>query len=172
MAQHLRTGVVQFGLGVSISPVHIERLTTTNKSGVQEGKDRGMAPLGYRIVQHGVYCLPFFVNPSAARKSCCSRNDIDLLLKAIPYAYSHNAAYARAAVEIRHAWYVTHRSALGSVSEFALIDALTPKRKDAPERPSTSWADYDVPIALSKGLPGSAPDLRDLMAEAYAAASS
>ena len=62
----IRTGVVQFGMGISVAPVEIQRHTLTNKSGVQEGKDRGMAPLGYRVVQHGVYCMPFFVNPSAA----------------------------------------------------------------------------------------------------------
>jgi Cas7 group CRISPR-associated protein Csh2 len=170
LSQHLRCGVAQFGLGVSISPVRIERLTTTNKSGVQEGKDRGMAPLGYRIVQHGVYCMPFFVNPSAARKSGCTARDIELLLKAAPYAYSHNAAYARAAVEIRHAWYVEHKSPLGSVSDFAVIESLTPKRKSAPDHPSTSWEDYDVPVALPKELAERALPIRDLMADAYAAA--
>lgn len=55
----IKTGVVQFGMGISVSPVEIERQTNTNKSGVQEGKDRGMAPLGYRIVNHGVYTIPF-----------------------------------------------------------------------------------------------------------------
>jgi CRISPR-associated protein Csd2 len=51
----IKTGVVQFGLGLSIAPIDIERQTTTNKAGVEEGKDRGMAPLAYRIVRHGVY---------------------------------------------------------------------------------------------------------------------
>src|SRR5690606_33918588 len=59
----ISTGTVQIGLGVSVLPVEIERLTQTNKSGVQEGKDRGMAPLGFRVVQHGLYVMPFFVNP-------------------------------------------------------------------------------------------------------------
>ena len=51
----IRTGVVQFGMGLSISPVEIERMTNTSKAGVQSDKDRGMAPLAYRIVLHGVY---------------------------------------------------------------------------------------------------------------------
>ena len=42
----IKTGVVQFGMGISVAPVEIQRHTLTNKSGVQEGKDRGMAPLG------------------------------------------------------------------------------------------------------------------------------
>jgi CRISPR-associated protein Csd2 len=168
LSQHLRTGVVQFGLGVSVSPIRVERLTTTNKSGVQEGKDRGMAPLGYRIVQHAVYYMPFFVNPTAARKSGCTATDVDLLLKVIPFAYSHTAAYNRAAVEIRHAWYVEHKSPLGSASDFAIIDALMPTRKSSLELPSTSWGDYEVPTVLPESLATLA--LRDLMAEAYATA--
>jgi Cas7 group CRISPR-associated protein Csh2 len=166
LSQHLRTGVVQFGLGVSVSPIRVERLTTTNKSGVQEGKDRGMAPLGYRIVQHAVYYMPFFVNPTAARKSGCTATDVDLLLKVIPFAYSHTAAYNRAAVEIRHAWYVEHKSPLGSASDFAIIDALMPTRKSSPELPSTSWGDYEVPTSESLATLA----VRDLMAEAYATA--
>jgi Cas7 group CRISPR-associated protein Csh2 len=67
----ITTGVVQVGPGVSIAPVEIMRLTLTNKSGVQEGKDRGMAPLAFRVVRHGLYVMPFFVNPSAAAKSGC-----------------------------------------------------------------------------------------------------
>ena len=119
----IKTGVVQFGLGVSISPVEIERMTNTSKAGVQEGKDRGMAPLAYRIVQHGVYCMPFFINPTAAVKSGCTKQDIDLLLKIIPYAYPHTASYIRPFVDIRHAWYIEHKSVLGSCSDFLLIDA-------------------------------------------------
>ena len=61
----VKSGVVQFGLGVSVAPIDVERMTNTNKAGVQEGKDRGMAPLGYRIVQHGIYWMPFFVNPTS-----------------------------------------------------------------------------------------------------------
>jgi CRISPR-associated protein Csd2 len=170
LSQHLRTGVAQFGLGLSVAPIRVERLTTTNKSGVQEGKDRGMAPLGYRIVQHGVYCVPFFVNPSAARKSGCTHADVELLLKVIPFAYSHTAAYNRAAVEIRHAWYVEHKSPLGSVSDFAVLDALMPKKKSAPDQPSSVWTDYDVPQGLPENLAARARAVRDLVAEAYARA--
>src|SRR5206468_4305698 len=81
------TGVVQFGPGVSIAPIEVERLTTTNKSGVQEGKDRGMAPLGWRVVRHAVYAMPFFVNPMRARKTGCRALDIELLKFLIPHAY-------------------------------------------------------------------------------------
>lgn len=55
----IKTGVVQFGLGLSVAPIEIERHTNTNKAGVQEGKNQGMAPMGYRFVPHGVYWMPF-----------------------------------------------------------------------------------------------------------------
>ncbi len=148
----IRTGVVQVGLGISIAPIEISRHTNTNKSGVQEGKDRGMAPMGYRFVPHGVYCMPFFVNPSTASKSGCTQRDIDLMKALIPLAYSHTRSHARPMVEIRHAWVMTHKSQLGSCSDFALIDALTPKKKSDPDKPSTSWNDYEVPISLPSEL--------------------
>ena len=161
----IKTGVVQFGMGVSISPIEIERQTNTNKSGVQEGKDRGMAPLGYRIVNHGVYTIPFFVNPTAATKSGCTKQDVDLLLKMIPFVYSHTASYVRPAIGIRHAWYVEHKSALGSCSDFDIIDALTPRKKENSEKPSVAWDDYEVPGKLPEKLQAKVENLRDLMDE-------
>lgn len=148
----IKTGVVQVGLGISVAPIDISRHTNTNKSGVQDGKDRGMAPMGYRFVPHGVYCMPFFVNPSMAPKSGCTHLDIELMLRLIPYCYSHTRSHARPMVEIRHAWAMTHHSQLGSCSDFALIDALKPKKKSAPNEPSTSWDDYDVPTSLPEVL--------------------
>ncbi len=161
----VKTGVVQFGMGVSISPIEIERQTNTNKAGVQEGKDRGMAPLGYRIVNHGVYTMPFFVNPTAATKSGCAKQDIDLLLKIIPYAYSHTASYVRPSVAIRHAWYVEHKSVLGSCSDFDIIDALTPMKKQNPDNFSVAWDDYEVPTDIPEKLQLKVEKLRDLMDE-------
>lgn len=166
LTKSIKTGVVHFGLGVSLAPIAIERLTNTNKSGVQEGRDRGMAPLAFRIVRHGVYAMPFFVNPSAAAKTRCSQQDIDLMLRLIPYAYAHNRSAIRPMVEIRHAWYFTHKNALGSCSDLALIEAMTPHKKGDPDQPSASWEDYDVPTSLPEDLRGKLQEtdgFRDLM---------
>jgi len=130
----LRTGVVQIGMGISIAPIEVQRLTLTNKSGVQEGKDRGMAPLGYRVVQHAVYAMPFFVNPTAAVKSGCDKRDIELMLKLIPYVYSHTASFVRPDVRIRHAWYIEHKSSLGSCPDSAIC-----RRDFAPGGPRPRW---------------------------------
>lgn len=157
----IRTGVAQFAIGISVAPIRIERMTNTNKSGVQEGKDRGMAPLAYRVVEHGVYTMPFFINPTAAERSGCTGEDVDLLLALIPYAYAHTASHSRPSVEVRHAWYAEHGSRLGSCSDFAIIDALTPRKKEDPQSASTCWGDYEVPA----GLPAALADkvvLRDL----------
>lgn len=165
-ADAMRTGAVQFALGNSVSPVRIERMTNTNKSGVQEGKDRGMAPLAYRIVEHGLYVMPLFVNPTAAGKSGCTPLDVRLLLALIPHAYPHTASHLRPFVGVRHAWYVEHASPLGSCSDFAIVQALTPRRKGDPDRPSSSAhpleEQYEVPTALPEPLQARLGALRDL----------
>lgn len=139
----IRTGVVQFGIGVSCAKVRIQRDTNTVKANVDASKDtdRGMAPLGFRIVEHGVYAMPFLINPTAALKSGCTLQDIELLLRLIPYAYAHNPSRVRPFVEVRHAWYFQHSNNLGSASDFAVIDSLIPVKAD-PAVPSVSWADY------------------------------
>jgi CRISPR-associated protein Csd2 len=164
-ANSIRTGVVQFGMGVSICPVEIERMTNTSKAGVQSDKDRGMAPLAYRIVLHGVYAMPYFVNPTAARKSGCTGTDIELMKRLIPHAYTHTASYVRPMVTIRHAWHIEHKSPLGSCPDFALIEALTPKRRNEGERdsPSKDWQDYEVPGELPAVLRARVESVTDLV---------
>jgi len=163
----IKTGVVQFGMGVSICPVNVERQTNTNKSGVQEGKTQGMAPLGYRIVTHGVYCMPFFVNPNVAHKSGCSYQDIELMKALIPFAYPHNRSAIRPFVEIRRAWYCEHKNQLGSCSDFDIIKSLTPVKKEAKEEPSKSWDEYDVPNELPQELLSKLHSCVDLMADVF-----
>jgi CRISPR-associated protein Csd2 len=152
---YIKTGVVQYGMGLSVSSVTILRHTNTKKMAVQEGKGSGMAPLAYRVVQHGVYVMPFFTNPSLAKNSGCKPCDVELLKRLMPYAYEHTRSAIRPDVRIRHAWWLEHSNPLGSCPDHLLIDALTPKRKgDDPLAPSMSWADYDIPT----GLPGNLKD--------------
>lgn len=150
---YIKTGVAQFTMGLSVASILIQRHTNTNKAGVEEGKTQGMAPLAYRVVEHGVYCMPFYINPSNARKSGCAQKDVDFLKALIPYAYDHTRSAIRPDVRIRHAWYMEHQNSLGSCADWRLIDALTPKRKgDDPMQPSTSWSDYFVPVGLPPEL--------------------
>jgi len=152
---YIKTGVAQFTMGLSVAPILIQRHTNTNKAGVEEGKTQGMAPLAYRVVEHGVYCMPFYVNPSHAHKSGCTQKDVDLMKALIPYAYDHTRSAIRPDVRIRHAWYMEHQDSLGSCADWKLIDALTPKRMGSdPMQPSTSWSDYIVPVDLPDDLKG------------------
>lgn len=158
----IATGIVQFGPGVSLAPVEVQRLTLTNKSGVQEGKDRGMAPLAFRVVRHGLYAMPYFVNPSAAAKTGCDAADIDLLKFLIPHAYAHTASGIRPQVQIVHAWHAEHKSPLGSCPDSLLHAALTPRKRADPDRPSTSLADYDIPSGLPDDLLARLASFEDL----------
>lgn len=148
----IKTGVVQFGMGVSVAPVNILRQTNTNKAGVQKGKSAGMAPLAYRIVEHGVYCMPFFINPNYAHKSGCTFEDIELLKLLIPYAYEMNRSAIRPDVRLRHAWYIAHKNMLGSCPEYLLFEALAPEKKNDKNEPSTSWNDYEDKNTLPESL--------------------
>lgn len=159
----IKTGVAQFGMGLSIAPIIIERHTNTSKAGVESDKDRGMAPMAYRIVQHGVYCMPFFVNPSAAHKSGCTAKDIELLIALIPHAYAHSRSYVRPNVEILHAWYMEHKSPIGSCSDFKLIDALSPKKTSQSDTASKSRSDYEIPQELPEELKAKLGGVKDLM---------
>ena len=141
----IRSGVAHFGVGVSVAPVEIEFSTWTKKAPAQEGKTRGMAPMAFRVVKHGVYAVPFFVNPSLAHRTGCTKLDVDLMLELLPLAYAHTRSVIRTMVEIVHAHVFTHNKPLGSLSDFALLDAFTPRKKSNQDKPSISLDDYEIP---------------------------
>jgi Cas7 group CRISPR-associated protein Csh2 len=159
----IKTGAAQFAVGVSISPIHIIRHTNTNKAGVESDKSQGMAPLAYRIVEHGVYCMPFFINPNYAYKTGCTAKDVELLKILIPYAYDQTKSAIRPDVRLRHAWFIEHKDSLGSYPDYLLFEALTPKRKGNSQEPSTSWNDYEDMKGLSKVLAEKIGSCVDLM---------
>lgn len=160
---YIKTGVVQFGVGLSISPVNIVRQTNTSKAGVQEGKNAGMAPLAFRVVEHGVYCMPFFINPNYARKTGCTVEDIELLKLLIPYAYDMNRSAIRPDVRLRHAWYIEHKHLLGSCPDYMLLDALTPERIGNISDPSDNWRDYQDKTGLPEELLSKIDSVVDLV---------
>lgn len=158
----VRSGVAHFVLAVSVAPIRVHRLTKTKLAPAQSGRDggqgptRGMAPLAHRVVEHGVYTMPFFINPTGAkgkRGTGCTALDIALLLKLIPFAYPHTKSDIRPLVEIRHAWYTEHEDELGSFSEFDFIERLTPRRLGGDrDKPSVSGVpfleQYNIPQSL------------------------
>ena len=170
-ARFIKTGVAQFGMGVSVSPVLIKRYTITNKASVEEETEQGMGPLAYRIVEHGVYAMPFTINPNLADQTDCQKRDIQIMLALIRHAYPCNPSAIRPMVEIKHAWYMEHKSPLGSCSDFALIDAMKPKRKPEFESAKPSKCleeEYDVPTALPDDLRGRIKGIWDVAKEEWA----
>ena len=148
LSHFISTGAVQFGVGISIARIEIDRMTLTNKSGVEEGKDRGMAPLGFRVVRHGLYAMPFFVNPAIADKTGMTQKDLALLQFLIPHAYTQTSSAIRPFINVLHAWYAEHKSPLGSCPDSFIVDALTPKVKEGVKEP-VSLDDYVIPTKAS-----------------------
>ena len=146
----INTGALQVGVGLSVASIDVVRMTNTNKSGVQEGKDRGMAPLAFRVVQHGIYCIPLFFNPSIANKTGATQEDVELLKFMMPYVYEHTASAIRPQISVLHAWFAEHKNSLGSCPEHLFIDALTPKVKDGVTKP-LSMKDYKIPTLEALG---------------------
>jgi hypothetical protein len=57
----------------------------------------------------------------------------------------------RPQVNVRHAYYAQHASALGSVAPHHILGALTPRVKSS--GPTSSWADYeDVSVPKFEGV--------------------
>lgn len=153
--EHLiNTGALQIGVGLSVSPIDVVRMTNTNKAGVEADKDRGMAPLAFRVVQHGIYCIPIYVNPSIAKKTGATSEDLDLFKFILPYVYQHTASAIRPQISILHAWFGEHKNTLGSCPEHLFVSALTPKVKqdviDSKSKPK-SMKDYDIPDKKALG---------------------
>ncbi len=159
----INTGATQIGVGMSIAPIDVVRMTNTNKSGVEADKDRGMAPLAFRVVQHGIYCIPIFVNPSIAKKTGATNEDLDLLKFMLPYVYQHTASAIRPQISVLHAWFAEHKNTLGSCPEHLFINALMPKLKSGVKK-SASANDYDIPEKDGLGdLLDRFKDVRDLV---------
>ena len=139
----------------------------TNKAGVERDKDRGMAPLGWRVVRHAMYMMPFFVNPSVMRKSGCQKIDIDLLKFIVPHAYKATASAVRPCVHIHHAWYAEHKSPLGSCPDTLIIDAMSARKLENPEEPSQGLDEYDIPTALPAQLRQRLDSFEDLCTKVW-----
>lgn len=160
---HAYAGPVAFSWGKTLAPVSIIRATCTNISPVQEGKSRGMAPESYRVVEHGVYVVPFTYSPHNGRKTGVTATDLELMLQLLPHI-GLLSSRTRPQVTVRHAYYAQHDSALGSVAPYKILEALTPKAKTS--TPTKSWDEYeDAAVPEIEGV-----TITDYAATAYRAA--
>jgi Cas7 group CRISPR-associated protein Csh2 len=147
LRRNIKSGVVQLGMGISLHPVEIRRHTETNKAGVESEKGSGMAPLGCRYVVHGIYTMPFFVNPQSAHYSKCRPADLELMLQLIPAVYPLTASKARPCVSVRVAHYIEHVDALGSFPDLRVLEEL---RQLAEQK---MWAESDARKFLIEKAP-------------------
>lgn len=150
----IHSGVAHFVLGTSLAPVKILRLSNTRKANPEEDKSGGMAPMGYRVVEHGVYTIPFFVNPNDAKKMGTEERDINLMLQLLPHAYAFTRSAVRPNVQVQRVWYARHNNPLGCVNDIELIQALKPVKITDPAKPSSQWeGEYDEPVKGQDDLP-------------------
>jgi CRISPR-associated protein Csd2 len=143
-------GPVAFSWGKTLAPVSIIRATCTNVSPVEEGKSRGMAPESYRVVEHGVYVVPFTYSPHNGRKTGVKAVDLELMLELLPHI-DLLSSRTRPQINVRHVYYAQHNSALGAVAPYKILEVLTPRVKVS--GPTTSWGDYeDVTLPAIEGV--------------------
>ena len=126
----IRTGALHFGVGLSVAPVKIQRETFTKKAPAQEGRSRGMAPLGFRIVEYGIYTVPLFFSPHQGQRTGCREEDVQLFLKLVPYMYDHTRSLVRSQVNILHAHVGWHGNKLGTFKDSDFFAKLCPQLKE------------------------------------------
>ncbi len=146
----INTGTVQVGVGLSVALIDTVRMSYTGKAEQKDGT-KIMAPLAFRVVQHGIYCIPIYVNPSIAKKTGATSEDLDLFKFILPYVYQHTASAIRPQISILHAWFGEHKNTLGSCPEHLFVNALTPKVKQGVTKPK-SMDDYDIPDKNALGM--------------------
>lgn len=139
--QHIRSGVISFACGYSLAPIELVEATLTNKKGVQDGKDRGMAPNAHRTVRHAVYSLAFDVNYNTAKKTKTKFRDVLINLHFLPMIYYLNPSRIRNAanVTLRAYYLFEHENRYGSKSLADLVALVEPVPL---VKHPTSWKDY------------------------------
>lgn len=140
----IRSGALHFGVGLSVASVKIQRETFTKKAPAQEGRSRGMAPLGFRIVEYGIYTVPFFFSPHQGQRTGCREEDVQLFLKLIPYMYDHNRSLVRSQVNILHAHVGWHGNKLGTFKDSDFFAELFPQLKEGAS--GCKRKDFNIPL--------------------------
>ena len=140
---HERSGALQLGLGLSVAPIEIRKLSLTKKMGAQDGKDSGFAPDAYSVVPYGIYTVPVYFSPQQAGRNGCTDDDLDMFLKLTPYIYDHNRSLIRTHVNILHAHMAFHHDKNGSYNPYTLLDELRPTLIE--DRDGSTLGDYNIP---------------------------
>ena len=160
--QFKRSQVVNVGVADSINKIKIKQSTITKQAPVQDTKDSGMAPSAFKVVEYGLYVMPFSINPHSAADSRCTQKDVDIFLRLLPFVYEHTTSSSRNNIDMVHAWIVEHKSTLGDVSDCKIWDKLRPTLADGINSMDvTNRSQVVIPTELN----GINLKLRDLVAE-------
>jgi CRISPR-associated protein Csd2 len=158
----IRSGAIHFGVGLSVAPVKVQRETFTKKAPAQVGKSRGMAPLGFRIVEYGIYTIPIFFSPHQGQRTGCRDEDVQLFLKLIPYMYDHTRSLVRSQVNILHGHIGWHGNKLGTFKDADFFEKLCPILKKGAS--GGNREDYEIPSWESvKGYLTGVADYQDVV---------
>lgn len=146
-----QTGVITMSHAVSVAPVLVNESTMTKKAPLRlklaEGETGDIAPMGIKMVEHGLYVLQGVVNPNIARHTLTTEADIEAFKVALKYAFSTSMSASRPAAQISFAriWWADHTNVLGSFNEQDFFKWLTPVKRENPDKASKNLSEYDIP---------------------------
>lgn len=122
-------GPIQFVPAKSICKIDITTQTLTKKTGVTEGKDRGMAPDAMSFVNHGLYVMKFNYRPVQGEKVNTTEDDLKIFFETLPKMFM-NTSLNRSNVTVKSVMVGVHNSRIGSFNPFDFYSKVTPKAKE------------------------------------------
>lgn len=144
-------GPVQFSMGESIDAVQPTRhaitrvaVATEAEEKSQGGANRGMGGLWY--IPYGLYRFHIYVNPADAKRTGCTEEDYELLLRAIMSMFDNDRSSVRTASCVRALYEFKQKKVMhGRVLGEQVLEAIKVRRKNN-ELPARSFDDYTVHV--------------------------
>jgi CRISPR-associated protein Csd2 len=103
-------------------------------------------------VAYGLYRTHGFLNPVFASQTGFSKDDLDLVWKALANMFDIDRSAARGLMAARRLFVFKHNSALGEAPAHRLFESITAKLKNGVEVPR-SFDDYEISGPAKEALP-------------------
>jgi CRISPR-associated protein Csd2 len=156
-------GPVQLSFARSVDPIvslehAITRVALTNPGDTRRGQEIGdeqeatSLQMGRKAtVPYALYRAHGFISPFLARDTGFSREDLDLLWRALRQMFEHDRSASRGVMAAREPIVFEHASALGDQPAHRLFERVTCRRKTKeeggdPGKPARGFGDYRVEI--------------------------
>lgn len=143
-------GPVQLTFARSVEPIialehSITRMAVATEAEAekQQGDNRTMGRK--HTVPYGVYVAHGFVSAFLAKQTGFSKEDLELLWKALEQMFEHDRSAARGEMATRGLFVFKHDSELGNAHAHALFDRVKINRKDGVEV-ARNFSDYEIRI--------------------------